>query len=106
MGSLGMLFYVVECFPVNLEDFTADTVGRAQLGGVDEQVQGHGGFVAVALGESAHEVDEVGALDAQGAEVGDGLAEFGGLVSDGLLKIAQGANSVLGDRGEAAAENV
>src|SRR5580692_7132640 len=76
MGSLGMLFYVVECFTVNLEDLAADAVGSAKLRGINEEVEGYGGFVAVALGETAHEVHEVGALDAEGAEVGDRLAEL------------------------------
>src|SRR5271157_3971584 len=39
MGSLSMLFYVVECFTVNLENLAADAVGRLQFGGIDQQIQ-------------------------------------------------------------------
>src|SRR6266566_1288552 len=31
MGSLGMLFYIIECFTVNLENLAADAVRRAQV---------------------------------------------------------------------------
>src|SRR5712692_3782979 len=106
MGSLGMLFYVVECFPVNLENLAANAVGGAQLCRIDEQVQGNGGFIAIALGESAHEINEIGALDAQGAQVGDGLAELGGLVFNGLLKIRKGVGGLFRSGGNAAAEDV
>src|SRR5207245_4339421 len=106
MGSLGMLFYIVECFPVNLENLPAHAVRGAQLGRIDEQVQGNGGFVAIALSESAHEIHEIGALDAQGTQVGDGLTEFGGLVSNGLLKIRKGAGGLFRGCGNPAAEDV
>src|SRR5215471_14893322 len=103
MGSLGMLFYVVECFTVNLENLAANAVGSAQFGRVYEQIQGYGGFVAIALSKAAHEVDEIGALDAQGAEIGDGLAELSGFVLDSLLEVRQGAGSLLRGRGSDAA---
>src|ERR1700745_490078 len=32
MGSLSMLFYVVECFTVNLENLAADAIRRSQIG--------------------------------------------------------------------------
>ena len=31
-----MLFYVVECFTVNLENLAADAVGSMEIGGIDE----------------------------------------------------------------------
>src|SRR5215475_6315499 len=40
MGSLRMLFYVVECFSVNLENLAANAVGSAQFGGIDEEIEG------------------------------------------------------------------
>src|SRR5271166_1718801 len=40
MGSLRMLFYVVECFSVNLEDLPANPVRGVQIGGIDEQIEG------------------------------------------------------------------
>src|SRR6266571_766093 len=106
MGSLGMLFYIVECFPVNLENLAADAVGGTQLCRIDQQVQGNGGFMAIAFGESAHEINEVGALDAQGTQVGDDLAELAGLVSNGLLKIRKGADGLFRRCGNSAAEDV
>src|SRR5262249_21262666 len=54
MGSLRMLFYVVECFTVNLENLAAHAVGSVGLDRTDEQIQGKGGFVAVPLGETTH----------------------------------------------------
>src|SRR5207247_8010920 len=86
MGSLGMLFYVVECFSVNLENLSADAVGRAQLGGIDQQIQGDRRFVAVPLGEAPHQVHEIGALHTQRTQVGDSLAQLGTLVPNGLLE--------------------
>src|SRR5271168_2615072 len=106
MGSLGMLFYVVECFTVNLEEFAADTVGSLQIGGVDQEVEGDGRLVAVAFSEPAHEVHKVGALYAEGAEVGDHVAELGGLVTDGLLKIGEAGNGIFGRGGYPAAEDI
>src|SRR5260370_3269526 len=38
MGSLLMLFYVVECFTVNLEDLAADACGGMEVGGVRHHV--------------------------------------------------------------------
>src|ERR1700676_3893232 len=71
MGSLRMLFYVVECFTVNLENLAADAVGGVEVGGFDDDVEGQGGFVAETLGETLHEIEEIGALDAEGTQVGD-----------------------------------
>src|SRR6266478_5065340 len=93
MGSLGMLFYIVECFTVNLENLATDAVGSAQLGRIDEQIEGDRGFVAVALGEAPHEVNQIGTLHAQRPEVGDGLAELGALVSDGQLRRGRGLSA-------------
>src|SRR6266700_2658821 len=95
MGSLGMLFYIVECFTVNLEDFAANAVGSAQLGGIDQQIKGDGAFVAVTLGKAAHEVNQIGTLHAQRPEVSDGLAELGTLVSDGLLQAGEANDGLL-----------
>jgi hypothetical protein len=94
MGSLGMLFYVVECFTVNLENLAADAVGGAQLGGIDEQIKGDGGFVAVAFCKTAHQVNQIGALYAERTEVRDDLAEFGALIFDRLLEAGEATNSV------------
>src|SRR5579872_1966988 len=71
MGSLRMLFYVVECFTVNLENLAADAVGSMQVGGFDYDVQGQGGFVAKALGKAVHEVYKIGALDSERTKIGD-----------------------------------
>jgi len=49
-----MLFYVVECFTVNLENLATDAVGSVQVGGFDDDVEGEGGFIALALGETLH----------------------------------------------------
>src|SRR3981189_1378423 len=86
MGSLRMLFYVVECFTVNLENLAADAVGSAQLGRIDKQIQRNRRFVSITLGKSAHQVHQIGALDAQRAKIGDDLTELGALVFDRLLK--------------------
>src|ERR1700694_2961189 len=91
MGSLGMLFYVVECFSVNLENLAADTVGSAQLRRINQQIKSDGGFVAVAFGESAHYVDQIGALYAERPQVRNGLTELRTLVLDGLLEASQAA---------------
>src|SRR6266568_10679 len=106
MGSLGMLFYIVECFTVNLEDFAANAVGSAQLGGIDQQIKGDGAFVAVTLGKAAHEVNQIGTLHAQRPEVSDGLAALGTLVSDGLLQAGEADDGQLRRRGSLSAQNV
>src|SRR5712664_3705237 len=95
MGSLGMLFYVVECFSVNLENLAADAVRSAQLGGINEQIQGDRGFVAVALCKSAHQIDQIGALHAQRAEVGNDLAQLRALILDGLLEAGEAADGLV-----------
>src|SRR5215472_317417 len=107
MGSLGMLFYVVECFTVNLEDFAANAVGSAQFGRINEQIEGDCGFVAVALRETAHEINKIGALDAQRAQVGDRLAQLSSFILNRLLKVRQGAGCLFRGRGsDAAAEDI
>src|SRR5215471_1219195 len=107
MGSLGMFFYVVECFSVNLENLAADTVGSAQFRRINEQIESDWRFVAIALGETAHKVDEIGALDAKRTQVGDGLPKLSGLVFNSLLKVSQGVGGLFGWRGcDAAAKNV
>src|ERR1700751_3492898 len=54
MGSLRMLFYVVECFPVNLENLATNAVGSVQVGGFDNNVEGEGGFVAETFCKTLH----------------------------------------------------
>src|ERR1700720_1592804 len=54
MGSLRMLFYVVECFTVNLENLAADAVWSVQFHRIDKHIQRQRGFVAVALGKTPH----------------------------------------------------
>jgi hypothetical protein len=49
-----MLFYVVECFTVNLENLATDAVGSVQVGGFDHDVESQAGFVAVTLSETLH----------------------------------------------------
>src|SRR5260370_34861678 len=105
MGSLGMLFYVVECFTVNLENLAADAVGSAQLGGIDQQIKGDGGFVAIAFCKTAHQVNQIGALNAEWTEVRDDLAELGTLIFDRLLEAGQSAGGVFRGGGNPAAED-
>src|SRR5260370_31764069 len=102
MGSLGMLFYVVECFSVNLENLAADAVGSAQLGRINEQIQCDRGFVAVALGKSAHQIDQIGALHAQRTKVGDDLAQLRALILDGLLEAGEAADGLVWRGGDPA----
>src|SRR5260370_37912359 len=106
MGSLGMLFYIVECFTVNLEDLAADAVGSAQLGRIDEQIKGYRGYVAVALGESTHQVNQIGTLHAQRPEVRNGLAELGPLVFNGLMQAGQPADGLLRGGKNPSPENI
>src|SRR5436305_11127811 len=94
MGSLGMLFYVVECFTVNLENLAANTARGPQLCPINQQVEGNRGLVPVPFCKAAHEVHEVCALDAEGAEVGYGLAQVGSFVLDRLLKVGEGVNGL------------
>jgi len=61
---------------------------------------------AVALGKSAHQVDQVGALHAERAEVCDGLAELGTLVLDRLLQTGKATDGLFWGRGQAAAQDV
>src|SRR5215472_836569 len=107
MGSLGMFFYVVECFTVNLENLAADAVGSAQLRRIDEQIESDWRLVTVALGETAHKVNEIGALDAKWTQVGDGLPKFSSFVFDSLLKVSQSVGGLFWWRGcNAAAKDV
>jgi len=101
-----MFFYVVECFSVNLKKLAADAVRSAEVGGIDEQVESERGFVAVTFGETPHEVDQIGGLDANGAEVGDKGAEVGAFVADGLLEVGEAGSGLVRGSGDAAAEDV
>src|SRR5271168_3773318 len=71
MGSLSMLFYVVECFTVNLEKLAADAVGSLQVRRIDQNVQRDGRFVAITLRKTAHKIHQIGALHTQGTQVRD-----------------------------------
>src|SRR5215471_6167167 len=39
MAGLSMLFYVVECFSVNLENLATDAVRSAQFGRIQQQIE-------------------------------------------------------------------
>src|SRR6266849_8898847 len=106
MGSLGMLFYVVECFSVNLENLAADAVRSVQLCRIDQQIQGDRRFVAVAFSESAHQINQIGALYAERTEIRDGLAELRTLVLDGLLEADKAADGLVRRGGNAAPQHV
>src|SRR5215470_19422445 len=77
MGSLRMLFYVVECFSVNLENLAADAVRCVQFRRIDQQIQRQGGLVAEALRESPHQVDHVRRLHTQWTQVRNHMAQLG-----------------------------
>src|SRR5580693_1767596 len=106
MGSLRMLFYVVECFTVNLENLATDAVRSVQVVGFDDDIEGQSGFVAETLSETLHQVEEIGALDAEGAEVGDHASELGGLVFHSVLKVAEAGFGLVWRDGDPAAEDV
>ena len=91
-----MLFYVVKCFTVNLKEFAAHTVGSLNLNRINENVEGECGLVSEAFGETDHEIDEVGALDADRAHVGHHAAELGGLAFDGLLEVGEAREGLVG----------
>src|ERR1700760_4985883 len=91
-----MLFYVVECFTVNLEKLATDAVGSLNFNRINENVKGESGLVSEAFCETDHEVDEVRALDPDGAHVGDHAAELSGLTFDGLLEIGEAGGSLFG----------
>src|SRR6266852_5984073 len=96
MGSLRMLFYVVKCFTVNLENLAADAVWRSQLGRIDKQIQRNRRFVPITLGKTAHEVHQIGALHAQGPKISYNLAQLRTLVLNGLLEGRQPRNRLVG----------
>src|SRR5258708_39498860 len=106
MGSLGMLFYVVECFTVNLENLATDAVGSAQLGRINEQIQGDGGFVAIALGETTHQIDQIGTLDPEWAKVRNNLAQLRTLILNGLLEAGEAADGLLWRAGYPATQDI
>src|SRR3970282_1720476 len=101
-----MFFYVVECFSVNLKEVAADAVGYLQAGIVKEQVKRHSGLVAEAFSKPAHQVHQVGALNAKGTQVGDKAAQFFALVLDGLLERGQASGGLLGRLGQLPTEDV
>src|SRR5260370_20849870 len=106
MGSLGMLFYVVECFSVNLENLATDAVGSAQLGRINEQIQSDRGFVAIALGESAHQIDQIGALNTKRAKVRNDLAQLRTFILNSLLEAGEAADGLLWRAGYPAAQDI
>src|SRR5262245_40489834 len=77
MASLSMLFYVVECFPVNLEKLPTNAVGSAQIRRIHEEIEGQIGLVSEAFGEAPHEVYEVGRLHPHRLQVGHEMPQFG-----------------------------
>src|SRR5438874_130884 len=93
-SSTRICCFVFECFTVNLENLAANTVRGPQLCRINQQVEGNRGLVPVPFCKAAHEVHEVCALDAEGAEVGYGLAQVGSFVLDRLLKVGEGVNGL------------
>src|SRR5690348_2305802 len=106
MRGASMLFYVVECFPVNLKEFAANAVRQIEHGRVDQEVQGDAGFIAEALGGAAHQFHQIGALHALRAHVHDHAAQFLGFVAHGVLQGAQLGGHLFGGVRQAAAEDV
>jgi len=82
------------------------TRSGAASGGIDQQIKRNRRFVAVALGKTAHQVHQVGALDTEGAKIGDDLAKLGTLIFDGLLEGSEAGDGLFGRGGDTAAENV
>src|SRR6202047_1389064 len=62
MGSLRMLFYVVECFTVNLENLPANPVRSVQLRRIHQQIQRQRGLVSEALREAPHQIHHIRGL--------------------------------------------
>src|SRR5713101_1495333 len=106
MGSLRMLFYVTQRFAVNLKELSANVVGSFNFRGVNKELEGKEGFVAEAFGVTAHQVHEVGALNAKRAEVGDQGAQLRGFVLDSLLQRGKASNGLVRCDGKPAAEHV
>src|SRR5882757_7840255 len=101
-----MLFYIVKCFTVNLKKFATDAVGSLNLNRINENVEGKIGLVSVAFGETDHEVDEVGALDADRTHVGNHAAKLGRLAFDGGLEIGKACGGFFEAGGGLLAEHV
>src|SRR5579862_3237388 len=101
-----MLFYIVECFTVNLEKLAADAVGSLNLNRINEYIKGQGRLVSEAFGETDHQVNQVGALDTDGAHVRNHAAELRGLPFDGLLEVGEAAGGLLGGRSDLLAKDV
>src|ERR1700722_20954256 len=91
-----MLFYVVKCFTVNLKELATHSIGSLNLNRINENVEGQSGLVSEAFGETDHEINEVGALNADRAHVCNHAAERGGLAFDGLLEDGQARGSLVG----------
>src|SRR5260370_25219085 len=106
MGRAWVFFYVVECFPVNLEKFAANAVGGQQAVGGDEQVQRDAGILAIALGKTMHKVNQVGALDAERAKIRHEMTKLRRLVMDGLLEAGDAGRGVFRRGGRLAAQDV
>src|SRR5579863_1731272 len=101
-----MLFYIVECFPVNLEQLATDAVRSLNLNRINEYIEGESGLVSKTFGEADHQVDEVGALDADRAHVGNHATELRRLPFDGLLEVGEAAGGLLGGNGDLFTEDV
>src|ERR1700674_2875619 len=89
-----------------LADLAADSVWSASVGRIDQQIKGDGGFVTVAFGESAHQVDQIGALHTERPQVCDGLAELCTLVLDGLLEAGKAADGLVRGGGKPAPQDI
>src|SRR5215469_1039089 len=85
MGSLRMLFYVVECFSIYLEDFPANPVRSMQIYRIHKQVQRQRGLVSKALCKAPHQVHQVRRLHAQGTQVRHEVPQLSTFVFHGLL---------------------
>src|SRR5271154_455089 len=81
MGSLSMLFYIVECFTVNLENLAADAVRSVQFRRINQQIHGQTGFIPVALPESSHQIHHVRGLHPQWPQVGNHVPQLSSLVA-------------------------
>src|SRR5579863_1750635 len=106
MRSLSMLFYVVECFTVNLEKLAADAIGSLNLNRINEYIKGQGRLISEAFGKTDHEVDQVSALDTHRAHVRNHAAELRRLAFDGLLQVREAPGGLLGACGDLFAKDV
>src|SRR2546421_2802475 len=78
-------------------DWSSDVCSSdlAQLCRIDQHIKGDSGFVAVPLGESAHQVNQISALHPERTQVCDGLTQLRALVLDGLLEAGKAADGLV-----------